>query len=198
MRAMLLKQPRPIEQRPLSYIELPDPEPGARQIRIKVLACGVCHTDLHEVEGELVAPGLPRVIGHEIVGKVDKLGTGASRFKLAQRVGVPWLYRTCGKCEFCLAGKENLCDNSKFTGYDVDGGYAELMIVDEDFAYPIPERFSDANAAPLLCAGVIGLRALRLSEVKPGQRLGLFGFGASAHVAIQVAVHWGCEVYVFS
>ncbi len=198
MKAMLLKQPRPVEQRPLSYTELSSPEPGPGQIRVRLLACGVCHTDLHEVEGELAVPGLPRVIGHEIIGKVDKLGAGASRFQLGQRVGVPWLYRTCGKCEFCLSGKENLCEDAKFTGYDVDGGYAEQMIVDEDFAYPIPDRFSDAEAAPLLCAGVIGFRALRLSEVKPGQRLGLFGFGASAHVAIQVAVHWGCEVYVFS
>ena len=187
-----------MEERPLSYTELPDPEPTTGQLRVRVLACGLCHTDLHEAEGELAVPGLPRVIGHEIIGHVEKLGPGASRFELGQRVGVPWLYWTCGQCEFCLSGKENLCESAKFTGYDVDGGYAELIIVDEDFAYAIPERFSDANAAPLLCAGVIGFRALRLSEVKPGQRLGLFGFGASAHMAIQVALYWGCEVYVFS
>jgi len=137
-------------------------------------------------------------IGHEIVGLVDKQGEGAKRFKLGDRVGVPWLYRTCGKCKFCLSGRENLCDKAQFTGFDVNGGYAELMVVDEDFAYAMPDHFSHANAAPLLCAGVIGFRALRLSEIKPGQRLGLYGFGASAHVAIQVAVHWGCEVYVFS
>ncbi|MBN2209703.1 MAG: zinc-dependent alcohol dehydrogenase family protein [Candidatus Coatesbacteria bacterium] len=198
MKAMLLRRPRPIEERPLSCCELADPEPGPGQLRARVLACGLCHTDLHEAEGELAVPGLPRVIGHEIVGEVEKLGPGASRFKLGQRVGVPWLNWTCGGCEFCLSGRENLCESAKFTGFHVNGGYAELVIVDEDFAYAIPERFSDANAAPLLCAGVIGFRALRLSEVKPGQRLGLFGFGASAHIAIQVAVHWGCEVYVFS
>ena len=198
MRAMILRRARPIEERPLSCCELADPEPGPGQLRVRVLACGLCHTDLHEVEGELAVPGLPRVIGHEVIGEVEKLGPGASRFELGRRVGVPWLHWTCGECEFCRSGRENLCESARFTGYDVDGGYAELLIVDEDFAYPIPERFSDANAAPLLCAGVIGFRALRLSEVRPGQRLGLFGFGASAHIAIQVAVHWGCEVYVFS
>lgn len=198
MRAMLLRAPGPIERRPLEIAHLDAPIPKRKHVRIKVKACGVCHTDLHEVEGELVAPNLPRVIGHEIVGLVEELGEDASRFQLGQRVGVPWLYRTCGKCRFCISGKENLCESAKFTGFDVDGGYAEFMVVDEDFAYPIPERFSDANAAPLLCAGVVGYRSLRLSEVKPGQRLGLFGFGATAHVVIQVALHWGCEVYVFS
>ncbi|MBN1593302.1 MAG: zinc-dependent alcohol dehydrogenase family protein [Candidatus Coatesbacteria bacterium] len=198
MRAMLLRRPDKVERRPLSPTDLPEPEPGRGQIRVRVGACGVCHTDLHEVEGELIVPNLPGVIGHEIVGAVDSLGEGCSRFKLGQRVGIPWLHRTCGRCEFCLSGKENLCENALFTGYDVNGGYAELTIVDEDFAYAIPDRFSDAEAAPLLCAGVIGFRALRLSEIQPGQRLGLFGFGASAHVAIQVAVHWGCEVFVFS
>ena len=198
MKAMLLREQKSVEERPLIYTDIPDPEPGPGQIRLKVLACGLCHTDLHEVEGELAVPGLPRVIGHEIVGLVDKQGEGAKRFKLGDRVGVPWLYRTCGKCKFCLSGRENLCDKAQFTGFDVNGGYAELMVVDEDFAYAMPDHFSHANAAPLLCAGVIGFRALRLSEIKPGQRLGLYGFGASAHVAIQVAVHWGCEVYVFS
>jgi len=198
MKAMILREAKPISERPLQLAQLDEPTPGPGQIRIRVRACGLCHTDLHTVEGELWLPKLPLVPGHEIIGEVDAIGQDASRFAPGQRVGVPWLYRSCGQCEYCRSGRENLCESAKFTGYHVDGGYAEYMVVDEQFAYPIPERFSDANAAPLLCAGVIGFRALRLSEVKPGQRLALFGFGASAHIAIQVAVHWGCEVYVFS
>ena len=198
MKAMLLRETRPAEQRPLELVDLPTPEPGPGEIRLAVHACGVCRTDLHTVEGDLALPKLPLVPGHQIVGTVDARGEGASRFDVGQRVGVPWLYRTCGECDFCQRGLENLCQDARFTGLHADGGYAEAMVVSEDFAYPIPEGFSDIAAAPLLCAGIIGYRALRLSQVQPGQRLGMYGFGGSAHVTIQVARHWGCEVYAFT
>lgn len=195
---MILKKARPIEDEPLQLVEISEPMPGPGEIRLRISACGICHTDLHIVEGELPLKRAPLILGHQIVGRVDKRGENTGRFREGDRVGVPWLYSTCGRCAFCLRGDENLCDEARFTGYDVDGGYAQYGIVSEDFAYPIPEGFSDAQAAPLLCAGIIGFRALRLSKVKRGERLGFFGFGASAHIAIQVAVHWGCEVYVFS
>lgn len=198
MKAMVLLSPRPAEENPLETRDLPLPEPGAGEIRLRVRACGVCHTDLHTVEGDLPLPRLPVVPGHQVVGIVDALGEGAQRFAIGQRVGVPWLYRTCGTCEFCRRGLENLCREARFTGLHADGGYAEAMIVHEDFAYPIPETFSDEAAAPLLCAGIIGYRALRLSGIRPGERLGMWGFGASAHITLQVARHWGCEVYVFT
>lgn len=198
MKAMVLLSPRPAEENPLETRDLPLPEPGAGEIRLRVRACGVCHTDLHTVEGDLPLPKLPVVPGHQVVGIVDALGEGARRFVIGQRVGVPWLYRTCGTCEFCRRGLENLCREARFTGLHADGGYAEAMIVHEDFAYPIPETFSDEAAAPLLCAGIIGYRALRLSGIRPGERLGMWGFGASAHITLQVARHWGCEVYVFT
>jgi propanol-preferring alcohol dehydrogenase len=198
MKAMLLRETKPAEERPLELTDLPTPEPGPGEIRLTVQACGVCRTDLHTVEGDLALPKLPLVPGHQIVGVVEAAGEGASRFEKGQRVGVPWLYRTCGECEFCELGLENLCADAQFTGLHADGGYAESMVVPQDFAYPIPAGFSDLEAAPLLCAGIIGYRALRLSKVKPGQRLGLYGFGGSAHVTIQVARHWGCEVYVFT
>ena len=198
MKAMQFSAPAPIETNPLKYVELPDPEPGPGQIRIRVKACGVCHTDLHEVEGELPLPKLPLIPGHQIVGIVDKLGPGVSRFQLGTRVGVPWLYSTCGTCKYCRAGKENLCESAQFTGYHVDGGYAQYHIIHEDFAYFLPEGFPDFQAAPLLCAGVVGYRALKLSELKPGQNFGMYGFGATAHVIIQIARHWGCDVYVFT
>ncbi|MBL7199420.1 MAG: zinc-dependent alcohol dehydrogenase family protein [Anaerolineae bacterium] len=198
MRAMLLNAPRPAEQEPLVASDLPTPEPGPGEVRLAVRACGVCHTDLHTVEGDLALPKLPLVPGHQVVGTVEARGKGATRFALGDRLGVPWLYHTCGRCEFCKRGLENLCANAQFTGLHVDGGYAEAMTVSQEFAYPIPEGFSDAEAAPLLCAGIIGYRALRLSEIQPGQRLGLYGFGGSAHVTIQVARHWGCQVYVFT
>jgi propanol-preferring alcohol dehydrogenase len=178
--------------------DLPLPEPGAEEIRLRVRACGVCHTDLHTVEGDLPLPKLPLVPGHQVVGIVDAVGEGVRRFTIGQRVGVPWLYRTCGTCEFCQRGMENLCRQARFTGLHADGGYAEAMVVHQDFAYPIPEIFSDESAAPLLCAGIIGYRALRLSGVRPGERLGMWGFGASAHITLQIARHWGCEVYVFT
>jgi propanol-preferring alcohol dehydrogenase len=178
--------------------ELDMPEPGAGQLRLRIQACGVCHTDLHTVEGELELPKLPIVPGHQIVGVVDELGHGVQRFRQGDRVGVGWLNSSCGACQFCREGRENLCPDARFTGLHVDGGYAQYAVVNEGFAYPLPEGLSDTEAAPLLCAGIIGYRSLRLSEIKPGGRLGLYGFGASAHLAIQVARYWGCDVYVFS
>jgi propanol-preferring alcohol dehydrogenase len=198
VKAQILRETRPAEDNPLTLADLPVPEPGPDQIRLRVRACGVCHTDLHLVEGELDLPKLPVVPGHQIVGTVDTLGDGVTRFTRGDRVGVPWLYSTCGQCDYCRRGQENLCDNARFTGLHADGGFAEYMVVPAAFAYPIPEGFPDEQAAPLLCAGIIGYRSLRLSEIQPGGRLGLYGFGASAHVTIQVARHWGCEVYVFT
>jgi len=198
MKAMVLSASAPIETSPLALGELPKPDPGPGQIRIRVRVCGVCHTDLHTVEGELTLPRLPLVPGHQIVGVVDALGTGVTRFRVGDRVGVPWLHHACGGCDYCQRGAENLCESARFTGLHVDGGYAQYTLAPADFAYPIPDIFSDAEASPLLCAGIIGYRSLRLSEIQPGQRLGLYGFGASAHIAIQVARHWDCQVYVFT
>jgi propanol-preferring alcohol dehydrogenase len=198
MKAMVLGAPQRAEDSPLVLSEVPDPWPEAGQVRLRVRACGVCHTDLHTVEGELQAPKLPLIPGHQVVGVVDAVGPGARRFELGERVGVGWLAWTCGQCEFCRKGLENLCPRARFTGLHVDGGYAESVVVNEGFAYVIPEPFSDTGAAPLLCAGIIGYRSLRVSQIQPGGRLGLYGFGASAHIAIQVARHWGCQVYVFS
>ena len=198
MKAMVLNKPGPIEENPLNLEDVERPEPGKGEILVRLKACGICHTDLHTVEGELDLPKLPLIPGHQIVGLVEALGPETSTFKKGDRVGVPWLSCTCGGCHYCKVGLENLCVSAQFTGYHVDGGYAEYAVTREAFAYPIPKGFSDTGAAPLLCAGIIGFRALRLSEIKPGQRLGLYGFGASAHVTIQIARHWGCEVYVFT
>ncbi len=198
MRAMVLEQPRRAEEGPLRPRELATPEPGSGEIRVRVRACGVCHTDLHTVEGELPLPKLPLVPGHQIVGVVDAVGGKVREFREGERVGIPWLYSTCGECAYCRKGLENLCESARFTGYHVHGGYAEAMVVAESFAYHLPERFRDLEAAPLLCSGIIGYRSLRLSNVQPGERLGLYGFGASAHIVIQVARHLGCEVYVFT
>lgn len=198
MQAMVLFSAQRIEDQPLTLTEVPDPQPGPGQVRLRVRACGVCHTDLHTVEGELKLPKLPVIPGHQIVGVVDAVGTGAMRYQVGDRVGVGWLGWACGECEFCRRGEENLCLQARFTGLHVDGGYAQYAVVDERFAYRLPARFTDVEAAPLLCAGIIGYRSLRLSGIQPGGRLGLYGFGASAHIAIQVARHWGCEVYVFS
>jgi propanol-preferring alcohol dehydrogenase len=198
MQAMVLFSPKSIEDNPLVLTEVQDPQPGPGQVRLQVHACGVCHTDLHTVEGELKLPKLPVVPGHQIVGVVDAIGQGATRYRLGERLGVGWLGWTCGECAYCRRGEENLCPHARFTGLHMDGGYAQYAVVDERFAYPIPEQFSHLEAAPLLCAGIIGYRSLRLSGIQPGERLGLYGFGASAHIAIQVARHWGCEVYVFS
>ena len=198
MKAIQLKQFAPIETNPLELIDLPIHEPAPDQILIRNLVCGVCHTDLHTVEGELPEVRLPLIPGHQVVGIVEKTGDKATRFRIGDRVGVAWLNSSCGQCEFCSRGNENLCLSARFTGYHANGGYAEFMVIQDKFAYSIPDIFEDTEAAPLLCAGIIGYRALRLSEIKPGQRLGLYGFGASAHVAIQIAAHWGCEVYIFT
>ncbi|MFZ0547760.1 MAG: zinc-dependent alcohol dehydrogenase family protein [Candidatus Promineifilaceae bacterium] len=195
---MVLKQPQPISADPLSNVDVPIPEPGVGQIRVRVLICGVCHTDLHTVEGDLELPRLPVIPGHQIVALVDKLGPEANRFRIGDRVGIAWLNWACGECHYCRNGLENLCPNARFTGLHSDGGYAQYTVVSQDFAFPIPEQFSDTAAAPLLCAGIVGYRALRLSNIKPGQNLGLYGFGASAHLVIQVARHWDCKVYVFT
>jgi propanol-preferring alcohol dehydrogenase len=198
MKAMLLRQPRGVEQAPLEAVDLSIPVPGPREARLRVLACGVCHTDLHTVEGDLPLPRLPLVPGHQIVGVVDALGENATRFRPGDRVGAAWMRETCGRCGFCASGRENLCTDARFNGLHADGGYAEFAVVREDWAYRLPEGYPDAEAAPLLCAGIIGYRALRRSGVAAGSRLGLYGFGASAHLAIQVARQWGCEVYVFT
>jgi propanol-preferring alcohol dehydrogenase len=198
MKAMCLSKAQPIEQNPLELLDLPAPVPGPREVRLRVEACGICRTDLHIIEGDLPLPTLPLVPGHQIVGIVNRVGEGVTRFRIGDRLGIPWLFSTCGQCDFCQRGQENLCDAGRFTGYHVDGGYAEFVVAPATFVYPLPAGFSPSEAAPLLCAGVIGLRALRLSEVRPGERLGLYGFGGSAHIAIQVAIHWGCEVFVFT
>lgn len=188
----------PVERDPLDLCDIAEPVPASDEIRVRVKACGVCHTDLHIVEGELALPKLPLVPGHEIIGIVDKVGEAARRYRKGERVGVAWLYSACGKCKFCRMMLENLCENARFTGFHADGGYEEYIVVGEDYAYPIPENFSNAHAAPLLCAGVIGYRSFRLARVRAGQRLGLFGFGASAHIVIQVANAFGLDVYVFT
>ena len=198
MQAMILEKPNDIDTAPLKQIDIPAPQPVDIQVLIRVKVCGVCHTDLHTVEGELELPKLPIIPGHQIVGVVEQNGPRASRYKIGDRVGVAWINNTCGKCEYCRSGFENLCRRAQFTGLHADGGYAQYTVVDENFAYPIPDEFDDAQASPLLCAGVIGYRSLRLSELKPGQNLGLFGFGASAHLVLQVARHWDCGVYVFT
>jgi len=198
MIAMQLVSPAPVESGPLRAVEMPDPTPGPGELLVRVRACGVCHTDLHVVEGDLPLPKLPIVPGHQVVGVVEELSPGAGGFKLGDRVGIAWLRWTCGVCRFCITGDENLCERAQFTGLDADGGYAELAVVPADFAYPIPEGYRDHEAAPLLCAGVVGYRALRRSGIAPGGRLGLYGFGASAHVVIQIARRWKCEVYVFT
>ena len=195
---MILRAPRPAEENPLEPADLRLPEPGPGEVRLWVLACGVCHTDLHLAEGEIALPRLPVVPGHQVVGVVEAVGPDVAPGAAGTRVGAPWLYWACGRCEYCRRGQENLCPEARFTGQHADGGFGEAMIAPADFVYPIPDGFPDEQAAPLLCAGVIGYRSLRLSEIEPGGRLGLYGFGASAHVTIQVARHWGCQVYVFT
>ncbi len=195
---MVLKTPGPVDGSPLRLEEITLPLPGPGEVRVEVRCCGLCHTDLHTVEGELPLPKLPLIPGHQIVGFVDVVGRGVRTLKSGDRAGIPWLHWTCGKCAYCRMGLENLCEYAKFTGYQVDGGYAEFAVVHEDFAYPIPKIFSDENAAPLLCAGIIGYRSYRLSGIRRGERLGLYGFGASAHLVLQFARHLGCEVYVFT
>jgi propanol-preferring alcohol dehydrogenase len=198
MKALRLNRPGPVESNPLRIVDLAIPRVTGTQLLLHVQACGLCHTDLHIVEGELPVQKSPLVPGHQIVGIVEAVGSDVHSYRPGDRVGVPWLNTVCGKCRFCLSGRENLCENARFTGYHVDGGYAEYVVVGETAAYSIPAQFSNEEAAPLLCAGVIGFRAVRLSEIKPGGRIGLYGFGASAHIAIQILRHWRCEAYVFT
>lgn len=198
MKAMVLSRTGDVSGNQLDLRDQPIPEPGSTQVLVKIHVCGVCRTDLHVVEGELPHVALPLIPGHQAVGTVARIGAAVRDLREGARVGIAWLQGTCDVCEFCISGRENLCETARFTGYQVDGGYAEYAVVPARFAYPIPPIFSDDEAAPLLCAGIIGYRALRLSGIKPGQRLGLYGFGASAHIAIQIARHWGCQVYVSS
>jgi propanol-preferring alcohol dehydrogenase len=195
MKACALRTPAKIETNPLEFVEVARPEPGDGEVLVRVRACGVCRTDLHVIEGELPPRKSPVIPWHQVVGIVEKLGRNARRFALGTRVGIAWLHKTDGTCGYCLSGAENLCDNPLFTGYSVDGGYAEYIVAPENFVYEIPEGFPDEQAAPLLCAGIIGFRSLRLSGIKRDGRLGFYGFGAAAHVAIQVARHWGVEVF---
>ena len=192
MRAMLLEGPRQL----LRQAELPAPRPGPGQVLIRVRACAVCRTDLHVLDGDLAQPKLPLIPGHEIVGAVAEAGEGAQRFRIGDRVGVPWLAWTCGACPYCAAGRENLCDQARFTGYTQDGGYAEYTLADERFCFPIPAGYSDVQAAPLLCAGLIGYRSL--AKTGAARRLGIYGFGAAAHIITQVARFQGREVYAFT
>ena len=196
MRAMVLSGQAAVETAPLVSTDRPVPEPLAGEVRVRVRACGACRTDLHVVEGDLAARRLPLIPGHQVVGTVDALGQGATRFTVGDRIGIAWLRSTCGRCRFCLSGRENLCADSTYTGWTHDGGYAEYARVPEAFAYAIPPVLGDAESTPLLCAGIIGYRALRRSQVPRGGRLGLYGFGSSAHITLQVARHWGCAVYV--
>jgi propanol-preferring alcohol dehydrogenase len=192
MRAMILDR----QGEPLRLRSVPDPEPGNGQLLLRVHACGVCRTDLHVVDGDLTEPKLPLIPGHQIVGTVVRAGKGAARFSIGERVGVPWLGGSCGQCEFCRTGRENLCDNARYTGYQLDGGFAELTVADERFCFPIPKGYPDLQAAPLLCAGLIGFRALRMCG--DAKRLGFYGFGASAHILIQVAKHQNRQVSAFT
>ncbi|MHC4147314.1 MAG: zinc-dependent alcohol dehydrogenase family protein [Planctomycetota bacterium] len=200
MRAMILEGQSPIEAKPLRLADLPTPAPNDNQILVKVSVCGACHTDLDEVEGRLKPTKSPIVPGHQVVGKVMDKGKAVTKFNIGDRVGITWLFSSCGECEFCRAGSENLCGQAKWTGKDADGGYAEFTVIGEDFAYPIPGRFSDSQAAPLLCAGVIGYRTLRLADITDGQKIGLFGFGASAHIVIQIIKYKfpNSSVFVFT
>jgi propanol-preferring alcohol dehydrogenase len=200
MKAMVLNRISSVEEKPLQLMDLPRPVPGQGQILVKVSVCGICHTELDEIEGRVSPSRFPIVLGHEVVGRVESSGPGAEKLRIGDRVGIAWINWACGRCSFCLKGEENLCDSARWTGKDADGGYAQYTVVSEDFAYPIPERFADVKAAPLLCAGVIGYRALRLSGMEDGKVLGLYGFGASAHIVIQIAKYKypNGKVFVFT
>jgi propanol-preferring alcohol dehydrogenase len=202
MKTMVLRAVSPVTEHstPLEFTDLREPVPGANEILIKVLTCGVCHTELDEIEGRTPPPRLPIVLGHQVIGRVEGAGANAKKFKRGDRVGIAWIFSACGTCKFCRAGEENLCPDFRATGRDANGGYAELMTVHEDFAYIIPEVFSDAEAAPLLCAGAIGYRSLRLTGLKDGGNLGLTGFGASAHLVLKMARHRfpGSKIFVFA
>jgi alcohol dehydrogenase, propanol-preferring len=198
VRAWVVERPGPAAEGPLRSVTLPDPEPGTGEVRIRVTACGVCRTDLHLAEGDL-APRRPRTVpGHEVVGVVDAIGPGAERFEVGERIGIAWLRGTCGRCRWCRTGRENLCPSAVFTGWDSDGGYAEHAVVPEAFAYRLPDALDDVTAAPLLCAGIVGYRSLVRAELPPGGRLGIYGFGASAHVVAQVALGQGAAVHVIT
>jgi len=196
--AWILHKAKPVEQTPLVRTDLSELRCNSNEIEIEISACGVCHTDLHIVEGELELPRLPIVPGHQIVGIVRCKGSSVTNHNLGDRVGVPWLYSSCQQCEYCRQGKENLCAQAQFTGFHVHGGFSERILVQQEYAYHLPDSYDDLHAAPLLCAGIVGFRALRVAGVCPGERVGLYGFGASAHLAIQVLLHWDCECYVFS
>ena len=202
MKAMVLNKICSLKENknPLELVNLPDPVPGEKEILVNVSACGVCHTELDEIEGRTPPPRFPVVLGHQVVGRVEKAGSKANKFKIGDRVGIGWIYSACGRCKFCLEGNENLCENFKATGRDANGGYAEYTTVLEDFAYKIPDVFSDSEAAPLLCAGAIGYRSLRLTGIKDGQNLGLTGFGASAHLVLKMTTHKypNSKVFVFA
>lgn len=200
MKAMQLTKTEPVEQGCLELADIPLPQVQDKEILIKVSVCGACHTDLDEAEGRLVPSQMPIVPGHQVVGTVEKKGSKTTRFNIGERVGVTWLYWACGKCEFCTTGQENLCAKAKWTGKDANGGYAEYMVIEEDFAHPLPPQFTDAQAGPLLCAGVIGYRTLRLADIHDGQTIGLYGFGACAHILIQVIKHKfpNSPVFVFT
>jgi propanol-preferring alcohol dehydrogenase len=196
MRAARLHHPAPIATGPLVLDDVAEPTPGPGELLLDVAACAVCRTDLQLVEGDITPQQLPFTPGHQAVGRVVAVGDGVTGTTTGERVGVGWLGWVCGECRFCASGRENLCETAQFTGWHRDGGFAEQMLIDARFAFPLPAELADVAAAPLLCGGVIGYRSLRVSGIQPGGRLGLFGFGASASLAIQVAVHWGCEVYV--
>jgi propanol-preferring alcohol dehydrogenase len=198
MIALQLPQPQDISKRPLEIVDRAIPRPGRGQLLVRVRACGVCHTDLHLVEGDIMPPKYPVIPGHQVVGVVEALGKEVSGWSIGDRVGLFWLHHACGECEHCLRGEENLCSKAAFTGFHVDGGFAEYVLAEAGYALVLPETLSDEAIAPLLCAGIIGYRSLRKADLQPGERLGLIGFGASAHLAIQIALHWGCEVYVFT
>lgn len=195
MKACLLRSPSRIEKNPLEYGEVTEPKPGPGQVLVRVNVCGVCRTDLHVIEGELPPKKSPLIPGHQVVGTIERAGSDTTRFTKGARVGIAWLHQVDGTCEYCQRGEENLCDAPLFTGYSVDGGYAEWIVAPEAFVYPVPEGLADEHAAPLLCAGIIGYRCLRMAELRRGANLGFYGFGAAAHVAIQVANYWGVEVY---
>jgi len=200
MKAMVLHKQAPIESEPLVYTDVDKPEPKDGELLLKVICCGICRTDLHIVESELPLPKLPIILGHQVVAIVDEVGEGINDVNKGDRVGVPWLYWSCGKCKYCGRGLENLCDNALFTGYSVNGGYAEYMIAKEGFIYKIPKNYDDLHAAPLLCGGAVGYRALKLTRLLERREgnLGLFGFGSSAHMIAQVALNKGLEIYVFT
>ncbi len=198
MKAIRLQDPGPIETNPLRFEELDELLPGDGQLLLKVLASGICRTDLHIIEGDIQPAQIPLTPGHQVVGEVVAIGTEVKGWILGERAGIPWLHHACKTCSYCLQGEENLCRNAKFTGFHVDGGYSEFILAEADYALKIPHGMANEQVAPLLCAGIVGYRSLHKSDLQPGERLGLAGFGASAHLVIQVAVHWGHEVYVFT